>query len=188
MNKNIVYLGICLFTLPLVLAGLFIMAVRVQGLFRYDPAYFTPEYKKHYSYPGAVAAGIEEGLHTADSALFAELTARRGRFQTPEANPNVRQLIVLEVTDSGYYQVLYFDMHTYRRIVYHIKEVSGRWVMVPEDAFYFLDSGDWLVFFTPAAVIWWSVMVVVWVGIGIYRMAVHFRNEIYRPPGDYPKS
>jgi len=188
MKKLIIYLGISLFFLPLLLAGLFVMVVRIQGLFRYDPIYFSPEYKKNYSNPSAVAVRIEEGLHTADSALFAELTATRRKFRPPEANPDVHLLILLKVSEEGYYQYLFFDAHTYRRIVYYIKEVSGRWVMAPEDAFYFLDSGDWLVFFTPAAVIWWSVMVVVWVGMGIYRMAARFRNGFSHPPGDFPKT
>jgi hypothetical protein len=55
---------------------------------------------------------------------------------------------------------------------------------VPRDLYYFLDGGDWLLFFSPAAAIWWIVLTVTAVGLGIFSIAARFREQQYR----FPKS
>ncbi len=181
MKSRTVYIWIGLFLLPLIAAGIFILALRLQGLIRYDPSYFTEHYQELYPSPGAVASAIELALHNNTPSVFVELTGLRHKIRPPQANPDIHLMVVLRVTDSGYYQYLFFNVKTYERIVYHIKKVDGRWVMVPRSPYYFLDSGDWLLFFIPAATIWWSLLAVVAVGTAIYRLAARFREQQYRP-------
>jgi len=161
---------------------MFVLVVRAQALFRYDQSYFTQHYQKLYPSPGAVASAIELALHNDTPSIFAELTGLRHKLRPPQANPDIRLMVVLKVTDSGYFQYLFFNIKTYQRIVYNVKEVDGRWVMVPRDLYYFLDSGDWLLFFIPAATIWWSVLAVIAVGTAIFQLAARFRQQLYRPP------
>jgi hypothetical protein len=182
MKRRTVYIGIGLFLLPLLAAGVYVLAVRAMALFRYDPSYFTPQYQDQYPSPGTVASAIEQALHKDNPAIFAELTGLRRRIRPPQANPNVRLMILWKVTDQGYFQYLFFNTKTYQRIMYNIKQVDGRWVWVPRDLYYFLDSGDWLLFFLPAAALWWSVLVVIAVGVSIYTLAARFREQQYRFP------
>jgi len=184
MNKRAIYIGMGLILLPLLAAGAFILIVRIQAIFRYDPTYFAPAYQERYASPGAVAIAIEGVLHGEDRSIFAELTALRRQIQPPETNPNVRLMILLDVTDQDYYQFLFFDVVTYHRMLINVKQVGGRWVMAPQDAYYFLDSGDWLLFSTPALAIYWSLLVVVLVGAGVFKLAARFRRQIYEPPGE----
>jgi hypothetical protein len=184
MKRRTVYIGIGLFLLPLFAAGGFILTVRALALFRYDPSYFTPHYQELYPSPGTVASAIEQALHDDTPSLFAELTGLRLKIRPPQANPDVRLMILWKVTDKGYFQYLFFNTRTYHRIIYNIKQVDGRWVWVPRDLYYFLDSGDWLLFFSPAAAIWWIVLTVTAVGLGIFSIAARFREQQYR----FPKS
>jgi hypothetical protein len=177
MKRQTVFLGIGLFLLPLFAAGMFILVVRVQALFRYDRSYFTPHYQELYSSPGAVASAIELALHNDTPAVFAELTGLRRKIRPPQANPDLHLMVLLKVTDAGYFQYLFFNVKNYQRIVYNIKKVDGRWVMVPRDLTYFLDSGDWLLFFSPAVTIWWSVLAVIAIGMAIFYLAARFREE-----------
>lgn len=182
MKNRSLAIALGLFVLPLFAAGIFILSLRVQAIFRYDQAYFAPHYQELYASPGSVATAIELALHNNDPALFAELTGLRHKIRPPQANPNLYFMTVLKVTDSGYFQYLFFDVKTYLRTVFNIKKVDGRWVMVPRDAYYFLDSGDWLLFFLPATAVWWSLLAVIAIGMAISRIAARFREQIYRLP------
>ena len=182
MKRITFSLGLGLFLLPLIAAGIYILAVRAAAFFRYDQAYFTPRYNELYLSPGSVASAIELALHQDNPDLFAELTGLRFKAPPPQANPNVHLMILWKITDAGYFQYLFFDVKNYQRIIYNVKQVNERWVMVPFDAYYYLDSGDWLLFFLPAASIWWSVLLVVAVGVMVYRVAARFRGQIFHPP------
>lgn len=184
MNKRHIYVGTGLLLLPILVVGAFILIVRIQAIFRYDPAYFTPAYQERYASPGAAAIAIEEGLHNEDPSIYAELTGLRRQIHPPDANPNARLMMLWEVTDEDYYQYLFFDVVTYHRLMFNVKQVDGRWVMVPQDTFYFLDSGEWQLFFTPAVTIYWSLLVVILVGAGIFKLAARFRRQIYAHPGE----
>jgi hypothetical protein len=179
MKRQFFYIGLGLFLLPIFVAGLFILIVRIQTLSRYDQAYFTAQYQERYRSPGLVAAAIEQALHSDDRSIFAELTGLRAKIRPPEANPDIRLMIVLKVTDAGYFQYLFFNTQNYQRIVYNIKKVDGRWVFVPRDAYYFLDSGDWLLLFTPLLIVWWGLLAVTSLGIGILYLAARFREQLY---------
>ena len=176
------YIFIGLALLPLLIAGLFILYVVVQIPFRYDMSYFTPQYQEIYSAPGNVAAALEEVLRTGDSLVYAELTGLGPKARAPEANPNMALTIVLDVDELGYFHYLYFDVKTYKRAVYYIKEVNDRWVVVPEDAIFAFNSGRWLVTITPLAAIWWAIIFFVGLGIFIFRKSARFREELARGP------
>jgi hypothetical protein len=179
MKRHTVFLVIGLFLLPLFAAGMYILVERIQGLIRYDPSYFTEYYQELYPSSGAVASAIELALHNNTPSTFAELTGLRHKMRPPQANPDIHLMVALKVTDAGYHQYLFFNVKTYERIVYNVKEVDGRWVLVPRDPYYFLDSGDWLLFFTPAATIWWSLLAVISVGMFTFRLATRFREQLY---------
>ncbi len=182
MKRQFFYIVFGLFLLPLLAAGLFILVVRIQTLSRYDQAYFTAQYQERYASPGSVAVAIEQALHSDDRSIFAELTGLRKKIRPPEANPDIHLMIVLKVSDAGYFQYLFFNTQNYQRIVYYIKQVGGRWVMVPRDAYYFLDSGDWLLFFTPLLIVWWGLLAVTSLGVGIVHLAARFREQLYGIP------
>ena len=172
------FIGLAL--LPLLLAGLFILYVVVQIPFRYDMSYFTPQYQEIYSAPGNVAVALEEVLQTGDSLLYSELTGLRLKARAPQANPNMALTIVLDVDELGYFHYLYFDVKTYRRAVYYIKEVNDRWVVVPEDAIFSFNSGRWLVTFTPLAAIWWAILIFSGLGVLTFNWSARYREEIAR--------
>lgn len=182
MKRITFSLGVGLFLFPLIAAGTYVLTVRAAALVRYDKTYFTPYYGELYSSPGAVASAIELALHQDQSPLLAELTGLRFKMRPLQENPNARLMVLWKITDSGYFQYLFFDVRNYHRIIYNIKKVNGRWVMVPYDAYYYLDSGDWLLFFSPAVAIWWSVLLVVTMGVTVYRIASRFREQVFHPP------
>ena len=174
------YTFIGLAVLPVLLAGLFILYVVVQTPFRYDMSYFTPQYQEIYSAPGNVAVALEEVLRTGDSLLYSELTGLRLEARAPQANPNMALTILLDVDERGYFHYLFFDVKTYRRAVYYIKEVNDRWVVVPEDAIFAFNSGRLLVTFTPLAAIWWTILIFSGLGIMIFLRSARFRKEMAR--------
>jgi hypothetical protein len=159
---------------------MFILFVIVQIPFRYDISYFTPKFQEMYSAPGDVAVALEEVLRTGDSLVYSELTGLRLKARAPEANPNMALTIVLEVDELGYFHFLYFDVKTYERAVYYIKEINDRWVVVPQDAVFAFNSGRWLVTFLPLAVIWWVILFIAGLGFVIFRASAKFRKELAR--------
>jgi pantothenate synthetase len=67
--------------LPLVVLGLAVLVVKVYGLVRHDPAYFSEPYLERYATPSAVARDLELALQGDDVALLRE---RQGLRATPE--------------------------------------------------------------------------------------------------------
>ena len=163
--------------LPLVLAGLFVLGVKALDLTRYDPAYFTAEYAEQYDTPGAVARALEGALQTDDRELLAELQGLR-RTAAFEANPKIIFIMLWE-RDDRYFTYMYLDMQTLRRHPHYVEKVKGRWVVTPPDAYYYLHSGRWLVVFTPLAIVWWLLEIVVILGVLVYRLSARLREEMY---------
>lgn len=174
------YVFIGLAFVPLLLAGLFILFAAVQLPFRYDMSYFTSEYQERYDAPGDVALTLEDVLHTGDATVFSELTGLRLKARVPEANPNMALTIVLDVDELGYFHYLYYDVRTYERAVYYIREINNRWVLVPEDAVFALHTGRWLLTFAPLAAIWWAILLCVGLGLLIFRLSARFREDLAR--------
>jgi hypothetical protein len=166
--------------LPLAVAGLLVLVVAIQAQFRYDQNFFTARYQDLYSSPSIVAEALEKSIRTNDPPLYAELTGLRKKSRPIEHNPNIRLAILLQVDDAGYFQYLFFDVKTYARSTFYIKKVMGRWVVVPQDMYFYLDSGRWLVFFTPLALIWWGALLIGALVILIHRSAARFREGIFK--------
>lgn len=162
---------------PLLLLGLYVLAVQIHGLVRYDLAYFTEDYVEEYKTPGSVARALEGALREDDQVLQAELQGRRrpAKFYT---SPSLIFVMMWERTDH-FFTYLYFDMQTYERHVYHLEEVDGRYVAMQPDAYYFFHSGRWLVVFTPLAIAWWVVEIVVILAVVVFRLSARMREQMY---------
>jgi hypothetical protein len=162
---------------PLLVLGLYVLVVRIHGLVRYDPVYFTEEYVEQYGTPGAVALTLEQALKQDNWLLQAELQGRRrpAKFYT---SPSLMFVMMWERTNR-FFTYLYFDMQTYERHSYNIEEVDGRYVAMRADAYYFFHSGRWLVVFTPLAISWWAVEIVVILAVAIFRLSARVRERMY---------
>lgn len=162
---------------PLLLAGLFVLAVQIQSIWRYDWAYFSETYVERYNTPGSVARELERALQTDDRKLLAELQG----LQRPAAFKTSPKLIFVMMWERGdrYISYLYFDMDTYERQMHYVEKVRGRWVVTPPDAYYYLHSGRWIGVFLPIALVWWVVEVVVILGVLVYRLSARLRAQMY---------
>jgi len=162
---------------PLVVAGLFVLGVKVLDRVRYDPAYFTPAYVEQYGTPGGVARALEGALQTGDRESLAELQGLRRPVQF-DTNPKLVFVMLWERADP-YITYFYIDMQTYERHMHYFEEVNGRWVVSPPDAHYYLHSGRWLVVFTPVAVVWWLLGIVVVLAVSVSHLAARLRAQMY---------
>lgn len=158
------------------------LIAQFQTWFRYDMRYFTPEYQSTYGAPGAVAFALEGAIRSGDQALYKELTGLRARPRPIEPNPNLVFAVLLEVDEAGYFQYLYFDVKTYERSTFYIKQVMDRWVVAPQDVYFYWDSGRWLVVFTPLALIWWGALAVGGSAYWIYWSSARFREQLFQTP------
>jgi len=163
--------------LPLMLAGLFALAAQIQMVGRYDPTYFSEAYLEKYDTPGSVARALGDALRTGDEVLLAQLEGLR-RPVPLHTGPGVIFVMLLE-SDDRYFTYLYFDMDTYKRYVYHVEEVNGRWVVAPEDLRFYLRSGRWLRVFLPIALTWWSLEAVVVLGVWVFRLTARLRARMW---------
>lgn len=162
---------------PLVLAGLFVLLVKIQGLMRYDLAYFADEYAEQYDSPGEVARQLEVAVQTGDRALLAELQCLR-RTVPFDTNPDI-VLVMLWDSDKRYFTYMYLDMQKFERHPHYIEQVKGRWVVSPADAYYYFHSGDWLKVAVPIAIVWWLAGAVVILAIWVFRLSAKLRQEVY---------
>ena len=168
--------------LPLVLWGLFVLGVQFRGLVRYDQAYFTAAYVEQYDTPGAVARALEGALQTNDRALLAELQGLR-RLAAFKTSPKLIFVTLVRYTTwergDRYMSYLYLEMDTYKRHMHYIEQVGERWVVSPPDAHYYLHSGRWLAVFTPLAIVWWVLEIVVTLAVLVYRLSARLRTQMY---------
>ncbi|MGD8751950.1 MAG: hypothetical protein PVG14_11035 [Anaerolineales bacterium] len=180
LKRRRLYWFVALALFPILVALLYILFVRIEALFRYDDRFFTPSYQEIYSAPGPVAIALEQALQSGNQDLYNEITALRSNPETLQANPDMIMTIMLEADDAGYFHYLYLDMETFRRLTYYVKEQKNRFVMVPEGPYFYLDSGAWLEFFTPLALVWWLVLIVYQLGNFFFRVAARIREERFR--------
>lgn len=169
---------VALALVPLILAGAYGAAMTAQSQSQYNDTYFTSEYQERYPAPGSAAREWEEALQTGNPELVAELT---GLKEPPriEPNPDVILSILLEVDDAGYYHYLYFNLETYERLTYYIKEVKGRYVVVPEGLYFYWDSGQWLGVVSPVAIVWWLILLIAGVAISLFRVGAQTRETMF---------
>jgi hypothetical protein len=162
---------------PVILAFLFLIA-GIQGLLRYNPAYFTPEIVERYSQPVSLIDDLENAIEKGDSKQMAVL---RGTRQVPRGLkplPDVHFTIFWD-QEGKYWNYLFQDTSTYTRYMQHLKIVNGRYVVVPENLYYYIDSGLWKTFFFPLAIIWWLIVALFTLGMWVYRTMIKVRKEIY---------
>ena len=172
--------GISLVLAPLIIAAIYVLAVNIHSHYRYDQAYFSSEYQEIYHSPGTVARDLEQALRNGDTKLYSELTGLRGKARTLPPRPSIVLSILIDVDDRDYFHYLYFDINTYMRETHYIKEVHGRWIATPQDAYFYFDSGQWTKVFAPLAAVWWAVFVVVALAIYVSRSAARTRASLGR--------
>jgi hypothetical protein len=163
--------------LPLVLLGVYVLAMRIHGLVRYDPAYFTAPYLEKYQTSGSVARVLEKALQTGDKTLFAELQGRR-RPAPFVANPNVSFVMLSEYTDR-YLTYVYVDRSSYERYPHYIEQVKGRWVVAAPDLYFYMNSGRWQAVFLPLALAWWALEGIILLGILVARLVARWRERTF---------
>ena len=140
--------------MPFVVLGLLVSLVKVYGLVRHDPSYFSGTYRAQYATPGAVAKALESALQNGDLSLMAELQGLRWP-STFDTGPAITWVQLWERTDR-YVTYLYYDVSTNEPYLYHMEEVRGRWVVSPSDLCHFIDSGAYKSRFLTFSLLWWA--------------------------------
>jgi hypothetical protein len=163
--------------LPLVLLGLLAVVMQVHGMLRYDPVYFTEPYLERYSKPDLVVKALERALQTDDRALLAELQGLRSP-RAFETAPSIDLAMLLERNDF-YLTYLYVDRQTYDRYTHHLEKFEGRWIVSPDDAYFFVRSGQWQRIFLPAALAWWILGSLALIWRQIQPGWAAFRDDVY---------
>lgn len=161
VNSSRYFRTLILILAPLIIACLYIIGVQIHSLSRYDQAFFTPEYQDRYHSPGTVAQAMEIALREGDMLLYAELTGLNRNHRSQEPLPSLALSDTLNADQDGYFRFLYFELDTMRRNTQYVKEVDGRWVAVPQDAYFYFDSGKWTNVFMPLAIGWWVLLITI---------------------------
>ncbi|HEY45544.1 MAG: hypothetical protein AMJ88_12400 [Anaerolineae bacterium SM23_ 63] len=170
------FIGLML--VPIVVVGLLFLYAKINELTRYDPAYFTEEFLERYHSPGMVAIALEPILREGDVDSIRELLGTRRGLNKLEARPDLILVFLLEA-DEKYFHYLFFDSSDYNRVLQYIRKWNGRYVLSRMDLYYYMDSGQWKVFAGPLAAAWWSLVIVVTVGVVAYRRTKIARIKMY---------
>jgi len=163
--------------LPLVIAAFFLAGMALYGTQRYNDAYFTPAFQRRYDAPGTVIHPLERALQTGNDRLYAELTGLRHPPPALQTNPDITYVMLIEIDKAHYYHYLFFDNKAMTRLTVHVREVKGRWVVVPDDLYFYYDSGRWFAVFLPLAAVWWGLWAIVWLIRTLYYAGVRYRQE-----------
>src|SRR5262249_10167746 len=142
--------------LPLIIAAIFAGTVRLSSMDRFDPVYFTPDLIHEYEYPTNVAFDLEKALREGDAALLARLEGLREPVAYVGSAKTSMERFSYTKNDR-YREVIMVDRKTYRARRYNLGQENGRWVVVPDDTYFYLDSGKWLAVWSPLSIIWWLV-------------------------------
>ena len=167
-----------LLVVPFLATGVAFVIVFVQGQLRYNPEYFSEEYVARYQILAPFLTDLETALQNGDAELMSVLQGTHGNPRPITPNQNIRYSFLLN-RQGGYDNHIYWDIQTYVRYVQHIKEVDGRYVVVPASLYYYVDSGSWPTVFTPPALYWWSFVLIITVAIWIYRFLAAVRRELF---------
>jgi hypothetical protein len=172
-----------LLLLPVFIAGIYLLIAWILAWTRYDPAYFSEDYRKRYSSPNDLLVDLETAIRDGDGELLAEVQGTRPAPGKLEKLSDVRFLIYWD-GDQKYSNYLFMDMKNFHRYMQHVRLVNGRYVRVPDGAFYLADSGQWKTTFGPLAVIWWLLVILFTLGVWIYRSMAAYRQKMFgKPPG-----
>jgi hypothetical protein len=167
-----------LMLVPIVIVGLLFVYAKIDERIRYDPAFFTEEFRDLYHSPGMVAIALEPILREGDVDSIRELFGTRRGIKRIEARPDLIFVFLLEA-DEKYFHYLYFDSSDYNRVLQYIREWNGRYVLSRMDLYYYMDSGQWRVIAGPLAAAWWSLVIVFTAGVYAYRRTRAARREMY---------
>ncbi len=164
--------------LPVAIMLLLFGVKLIQSLSRFDPVYFAEPYLERYGAPGAVAIELESALRDGDEQLMAELMATR-RDPEPMAPQPSLIFIFLLGTDGDYFEYLYLNTTNYNRVIEYVTEQDGRYVVSPEDLYYYIDSGRWVAVAAPIAATWWSLVIVYTAATYVYRRTSTTRRQMF---------
>jgi hypothetical protein len=167
-----------LMVVPFLVSGAAYAIASVQEQVRYKPEYFSEEYISRYQSLNPFLADLETAFHEGDEELMAVLRGTRSTPSFIPPNSNIQYSFLLD-QQGDYGNYVFWDIETYVRYVQHIKQVNGRFVVVPDSLYYYVDSGSWLTVFTPLALYWWSFVVIVTIGIWIYRLLAVVRKQLF---------
>ena len=167
-------LGLAL--VPFIAALLYIAVAYVQGISRYDESLFTPAYQDTYEAPYRVSGDLEKAIQTGDEELYNVLTGLQQKRSIPEVNPDIIYGVLLEVDEQDYFHYMFIDKHTYRRSMYYLEEVNGRWVVAPEDVHFHYHSGRWMKVFLPATIVYFLLLFVIALAVGVFRVSRDIRE------------
>lgn len=167
-----------LMLVPVVVVGLLFLYAKIDEMTRYDPAFFTEEFRDIYHSPGMVAIALEPILREGDVDSIRELLGTRRSLKRIEARPDLILVFLLEA-DEKYFHYLFFDSSDYNRVMQYIREWNGRYVLSRMDLYYYMDSGEWKVIAGPLVAAWWSLVIVVTAGVIVYRRTRISRQKMY---------
>ena len=163
---------------PLILVGLFLLAVLLARLVRYNPAYFSESYIEQYSTPMSVNEALERAFQTGDRTLLAELQGLRWPHAFPTGNI---RFVSCEAQGDDYYSYLFQELDGPGRYMFHTIHIEGRWVAATSDADFYLRTGRWTRAAAPIVLIYWAVEFGIVLALVIYRGAVRARTGLYDP-------
>ncbi len=168
------FIGLLL--VPILLVLIAYLLTWIQGMTRWDPAFFTQDYLDQYGSPGAVAIDLERALKEGDQNLLRQLQGAKRVGGVSEPRPQLIYALLWEV-DGEYFDYLYFDASNYRRLIQHVRIVDDRYVTVPENLYYYMDSGEWLQVGAPLAITWWILVLLYTVMTLVYRYMDRWRRQ-----------
>ncbi len=161
----------------MIVAAVFIAIASAQGIaaLRYDDALFAEAYQQKYDSPRAALDGLEQVFRTGDRTLLKELEGtRRAR---PLLMTSDLFGAVMWSREHNLYSYMYWDADTFDRYLFHLDEIGGRWVVVPEDAYFFLRTGLWQATWLPIALVYWLAEIAALFVIGLARMSRRWQRN-----------
>ncbi len=163
--------------MPFVLLGLVVSVVKIYGLVRYDPAYFSETYVAQHNTPIEVGRALESALQNGDRALLIELQGLRWPVAF-ETSPDILWIMLWERTDR-YLTYLYFDMQTLEAYPHPLEQVKGRWVVAPRDLYYYVQSGEYKKAFVRLALVWWASGTATIAAVVLFSNSERVRTRLY---------
>lgn len=162
---------------PLAVTAAYLVIAPMQVGDRFDPAYFTDDYRQKYRDPRQTVSILVEAMRANDQAALAELEGLRNYLPVP-TNPTMEYQLILETNNPRYFRANLFDRETYRGYAFNIGLINGRWVVFPSsDNFYYFDSGQWRAIMLPLSIVWWVVEAVLIIIFWLRGLGQRWRDE-----------
>jgi len=165
--------------LPLLLVGIAFLVAYIEGLTRYNPAYFNTDYQRRYASRDTLLANLETALRDGDRALLAEIQGTRSVPDRIKPLPNIRFIIFWNYS-GRYSNYLFMDTSNYYRYMQHLKIVNQRYVVIPESFYYYIDSGHWIAVVGPIIAFWWVLVILFTIGVWFYRSMSAYQEKLFK--------